>query len=100
MLLCLVDHPLISASLVNGLIELFYATHAPIVLPVFEGRKGHPVIFSATLYEELANAPLDLGARSVVWAHKDEIHQYVTPEEGCVVNLNDPDTYAQITGPR
>jgi molybdenum cofactor cytidylyltransferase len=100
MLLCLVDHPLISATLVNGLIELFYATHAPIVLPVFEGRKGHPVIFSATLYEELANAPVDLGARSVVWAHKDEIHQYVTPEEGCVVNLNDPDTYAQITGPR
>jgi len=100
MLLCLIDHPLISSALVNGLVELFSATRAPIVLPVFEGRRGHPVIFSSALYEELANAPVDLGARSVVWAHKDEVHQYLTPEEGCVVNLNDPDTYAQLTGPR
>jgi molybdenum cofactor cytidylyltransferase len=97
-LLCLIDHPLISQSLVNGLVDLFYATRAPVVLPVFEGRRGHPVIFSAGLYEELAEAPLELGARSVVWAHKEEIREYITIEEGCVVNLNDPHTYAQITG--
>jgi len=97
-LLCLIDHPLISRSLVNGLVDVFYATGAPIVLPVFEGRRGHPVIFSAALYEELAKAPLDKGARSVVWAHKEEVHEYVTMEEGCVLNLNDPDTYAHVTG--
>jgi molybdenum cofactor cytidylyltransferase len=98
MLLCLIDHPLISRSLVNGLVDLFYATRAPIVLPIFEGRRGHPVIFSAALYGELANAPQEQGARSVVWAHKDEIREYLTSEEGCVLNLNDPDTYAQVTG--
>jgi molybdenum cofactor cytidylyltransferase len=98
MLLCLIDHPLISPSLVDGIIEAFYATRAPIVLPVFQGRRGHPVIFSAALYEELADASLDLGARSVVWAHRAEVYEYLTSEEGCVVNLNDPDTYAQILG--
>jgi molybdenum cofactor cytidylyltransferase len=98
LLLCLIDHPLISPSLVDGIVEAFYATRAPIVLPVFQGRRGHPVIFSAALYEELAKAPLDLGARSVVWAHKAEVYEHLTSEEGCVVNLNDPDTYAQILG--
>ena len=43
MVLCLIDHPLISVTLVDGLIEQFYATRAPIVLPVYEGRRGHPV---------------------------------------------------------
>lgn len=96
-MVCLVDHPLISPSLVNGLVEEFYATKAPVVLPVFEGRRGHPVIFAASLYQELQKAPVDLGARSVVWAHKNEVSEYITSEEGCVVNLNDPDTFARLT---
>jgi molybdenum cofactor cytidylyltransferase len=97
-LLCLIDHPLISKALVDGLVDLFLTTRAPVVLPVFEGRRGHPVIFSAELYQELENAPVDQGARSVVWAHKEEIREYLTSEEGCVVNLNDPNTCAQMTG--
>jgi molybdenum cofactor cytidylyltransferase len=97
MLLCLIDHPLISPALVNELIEEFYASKAPIVLPVYKGRRGHPVIFSASVYRELLKAPLDTGARSVVWAHKEQVREYMTSEEGCVLNLNDPDTYAQMT---
>lgn len=98
MLLCLIDHPLISKSLVEGLIDQFYATRAPVVLPVFEGLRGHPVIFSAALYAELERAPLELGARSVVWAHNKEVSEYATTEEGCVVNLNDPETFHRVTG--
>jgi molybdenum cofactor cytidylyltransferase len=97
MLLCLIDHPLITTALVDGLIQQFYSTRAPIVLPVYHGRRGHPVIFSAALYEELENAPLDVGARSVVWAHQSEVSEYVTAEEGCIVNLNDPDTFERFT---
>jgi molybdenum cofactor cytidylyltransferase len=92
MLLCLIDHPLISSALVQELIEQFYKTKSPIVLPVYEGRRGHPVIFSATLYDQLLRAPLETGARAVVWAHKGEVEEVRTNEEGCVLNLNDPET--------
>lgn len=98
MMLCLIDHPLISRSLVNGLVDMFSATHAPVVLPVFEGRRGHPVIFSSAVYGELEKAPPELGARSVVWAHKHDVGEYITPEEGCVVNLNDPGTFVRMSG--
>jgi molybdenum cofactor cytidylyltransferase len=97
MLLCLVDHPLISGNLVGDLITTFYSSNAPIVLPLFEGRRGHPVIFSAKLFPELKAAPLDVGARAVVWAHRAEICQFPTNEEGCVLNLNDPETFARVT---
>src|SRR5262252_8259256 len=40
MLLCPVDHPLISTALVNILIATFLETGAPVVLPMFEGRRG------------------------------------------------------------
>lgn len=96
MLLCLIDHPLISSELVGELVERFYLTGKSIVLPAYKGRRGHPVIFAARLYEELLNAPLETGARAVVWAHPEEVCEMGTDEEGCVLNLNDPDGLAKI----
>jgi molybdenum cofactor cytidylyltransferase len=98
LLLCLIDHPLISGDLVNELIEQFCVTRAKIVLPVYEGRRGHPVIFPALLYDELLTAPMEKGARAVVWAHTAEVLEVPTNEEGCVLNLNDPETLYRATG--
>jgi molybdenum cofactor cytidylyltransferase len=97
-LLCPVDHPLISASLVGSLIDAFLASHAPVVVPAYLGKRGHPVIFSSAVYEELLDAPLEQGARSVVWAHKSQVQEVATAEEGCVLNLNDPNALANLTG--
>lgn len=99
LLLCLVDHPLISSALVHDLITIFYASHASIVLPTFLGRRGHPVIFSEKLFTELLAAPLDVGARAVVWSHRAEVHEFPTNEEGCILNLNDPETFARAIRP-
>ena len=97
-LLCLVDHPLVSANLVSELLEKFHASRAPVVLPVYERRRGHPVIFSAEVYEELLHAPADKGARAVVWAHRGKVVEVPTHEEGCVLNLNDPETLQRARG--
>ncbi len=98
-LLCLIDHPLISNALVNDLVEQFYAAPAKIVLPLYEGRRGHPVIFPAALYQELLQAPPDKGARAVVWAHApSDVLEVPTNEQGCVLNLNDPETLLRATG--
>ncbi len=97
LVLCPVDHPLVSASLLGDLIEAF-DTHRPAVtLPIFEGRRGHPVIFSSRVYDELLQAPEDKGARAVVWAHASEIAEVSTEEEGCVLNLNDPEAFHKFT---
>ena len=95
-LICLIDHPLISAGLVGELIAAFYAKRAPVVLPVFNGRRGHPVLFSAAVYEELLEAPLEVGARAVVWAHAGEVLEHATTEEGCLLNLNDPESFGGL----
>jgi molybdenum cofactor cytidylyltransferase len=88
--LCLVDHPLVSANLVSNLVKQFYSTGKRIVLPAFNGLRGHPVIFSSSLYEELLAAPSDKGARAVVWAHGAEVLEVPTDEEGIILNINDP----------
>jgi molybdenum cofactor cytidylyltransferase len=90
-MLFLVDHPLISAALVGQLAAEFYSSGRPIVVPTFNGKRGHPVIFAARLYAELLAASPEKGAREVVWAHASEVLEVPTVEEGIVLNLNDPE---------
>ncbi len=98
MILFLVDHPMISAELVSKLVHQFYTSGRAIVLPKFGGKRGHPVIFAARLYDELLAAPEEQGARAVVWAHADEVLEVPTDEEGVVLNLNDPEALRRALG--
>jgi molybdenum cofactor cytidylyltransferase len=93
LMLCPVDHPLVSAKTIAALLDGFEALPRNIVLPTFEGRRGHPVIFPARLYNELLQASPDVGARQVVWKHKDEVTEIITDDEGVVLNLDDPEAY-------
>jgi CTP:molybdopterin cytidylyltransferase MocA len=92
LVLCPVDHPIVSADLVAKLIAEFDSTGKPIVLPTYRGRRGHPVIFRASLYDELLAASPEVGARQVVWAHQADVVEVPTEEKGIVLNLNDPET--------
>jgi len=89
-LICPVDHPLVTLRLIGGLVAAFDRSGKAIVLPTFLGRRGHPVLFASRLFGELMMAPLDVGARAVVRAHRAEIEEVATEEEGVVLNLNDP----------
>jgi molybdenum cofactor cytidylyltransferase len=97
-LLCLVDHPLITSALVNEIVEAFYLGGKSVVLPVFQGQRGHPVIFAKTLFDELLAAPIEKGARAVVWNHPDDVEEVPTEEQGAVLNLNDPEAFKSATG--
>ncbi|HXN18905.1 MAG TPA: nucleotidyltransferase family protein [Candidatus Binatus sp.] len=92
LILCPVDHPLISSFLVSQLIHEFDSTGRQIVLPTHKRKRGHPVIFRASLYDELLAASADVGARQVVWAHETDVAEVETDEEGVILNLNDPET--------
>ncbi len=96
LILFLVDHPLITAALVDELMAQFYQPGCPIIVPTLCGRRGHPVIFAAELYDELLAAPPELGARAVVWAHASKILEVPTDEEGVLLNLNDPETMRRL----
>jgi molybdenum cofactor cytidylyltransferase len=93
LMLCPVDHPMISPELVAKVIEAFDASGKTIAVPLYRGRRGHPVIFRANLYAELLAASHQVGARQVVMAHGAEIVEVPTEEEGVTLNLDTPDAY-------
>lgn len=95
-----VDHPCVSSALLRSLLEKFRAGGKLIVLPTHVGRRGHPVLFSAELFDELRVAPIAVGARYVVRQHADAIAEVRTEEDGILLNLNDRAAYEKILSRR
>ena len=95
MLVHLVDHPYLAPALVEEMIRRFYETRKRIIVPKFHGKRGHPVIFSNALFDEILSAPTEEGAKAVVNAHRAETLEIETEEEGIAVDIDTPELYQQ-----
>jgi molybdenum cofactor cytidylyltransferase len=95
MLVHLVDHPYIDSGLVSRMIEGFHASGKLIVVPCYQGKRGHPVILSRKLFNELLNAPIDQGAKAVVNAHSVDTLEMDADDEGITIDIDTPDEYRQ-----
>lgn len=95
MLVHLVDHPYLNPALVDEMIRRFYESKKLIVVPRCGGTRGHPVIFSRELFDELLNAPMDQGAKTIVNAHRGETLEIETDEAGIIVDIDTPELYRQ-----
>ena len=91
-----VDHPLISKTVTASIIQRFKQNGSSIIVPTFNGRRGHPVLFSSKLFEEIKNAPPDVGARSVVWSHASEVVEIETDDGGILFNVDTPEDYKRL----
>jgi molybdenum cofactor cytidylyltransferase len=91
--ICPIDHPLISQSLLVDLLQAFWKSKKDIIIPTFKGKRGHPVIFRSLLFDELKKSSLDVGAREVVHNHPEDICEVATDEEGILMNIDTPEDY-------
>jgi molybdenum cofactor cytidylyltransferase len=92
----LVDHPYVNPILVDVMIDRFYESKKLIVVPRYHGRRGHPVIFSRSLFSELQDTPLDQGAKAVVHAHRKDTLEIDTEDEGVTIDIDTPEEYRQF----
>jgi len=72
-LIALGDQPFIAPEVVDRIIEAQGESGKGIVLPVFQGQPGHPVLFHRRYREELLKLEGDVGARGVVKAHPEDV---------------------------
>ncbi|MHC4488305.1 MAG: nucleotidyltransferase family protein [Planctomycetota bacterium] len=90
---CLADSPFITEQVVNRIISKFKETNNPIVVPVFNKKRGHPVLFSSSLFNELLNAPQEQGARYVLHSNEEKVLEVETSEKGILIGIDTPDNY-------
>lgn len=74
------DMALTSEKIVNGVIDKYEQTRAPIVAASHQGRSGHPILFDRSLFQEIME--IDESTRGLKKVVSSHLSQAVTVEAG------------------
>jgi molybdenum cofactor cytidylyltransferase len=96
--LCLVDHPAVSARTVRQLVDSFHTSSAPVVIPTHQGQHGHPVVISRALFPELQSLGPAEGANTVIRRHRNATHFVEVDDSGILLDVDSQDTYQRLAG--
>ena len=84
------DQPLITPKVINSVIEAYRSSGKGIVIPVYEKRRGHPLLVSRKYRDQIEKLDSGEGLRSLAYKYSDDVLEVVTNEAGI---LRDFDTY-------
>ena len=93
-LLFLVDHPVVEPSTIGALIANFAPNR--IVLPVFESKRGHPVLFASEVLQEILDLPPSQGANIVVRKNPARIIEVSVNAPGILVDIDTPSDFERF----
>ena len=63
------DQPLLSAGVINVIVEHWLKSRSPIIVPYYAGRPGNPALYARSLFDGLMAVTGDVGGRPVRDAH-------------------------------
>jgi molybdenum cofactor cytidylyltransferase len=95
-----VDVPLVSAAAIGQLRRAAEVDGVHIARAAYDGRHGHPVLFTRAVFEELRRADPSAGARAVVRAKPARVRDVEVGEPGVTMDIDTPEDYLRVFGRR
>ncbi len=90
-----VDHALMLEVTIAKLVAAYLAGSAPVLVPRFQGRHGHPVACAPEVVAELAALPPGAQARDVIRRHRAATEYVDVNDPAVVEDIDDPSAYAR-----
>jgi len=92
---CLGDMPLIEARLIDRLIEAFRPDRGGLIaIPVNDGRRGNPVLWSRRFFGELMTLDGDIGARHLIGRHGEAVVEVPVSGQAAFLDIDTPEALA------
>lgn len=88
------DQPFLTPTVINAIVERFFETRAPIVVPVYGGRTGSPVLFARELFGELSALEGEHGGRDLLQNYAQVLARINIADGRAALDLNTPEDYA------
>jgi molybdenum cofactor cytidylyltransferase len=87
------DKPFIEKGILYHMIDTYQKNRKKIIVPLFKGKKGHPVLMDASAYgTEIESLTGDKGLREIIEKHREDVI-FIEGDEG---SLFDVDTVEDI----
>ena len=93
-----VDIPHVRITTIERLIETHERLRAPVVVPVFGARRGHPVVWDASMFPELATsaaAGRD-GARAILHSLGESVAHVAVDDPAVIDDIDTPQDYERL----
>jgi len=88
-----IDHPLVSGETLDAIRNT--AVSDSIVIPTFQGRRGHPTWWGRLTWNYLKDAIADNGANAVLRLPEVKVKEVSVMDEGVLMNINTPEIAAK-----
>jgi len=92
-LVALGDHPSITAGLVARIVQASRDSGRGIVVPVYGGKRGHPLLFCARYFQEVLARYDDLGLRGLLRAHPEDVFELPADSASVLSDMDYPQDY-------
>ncbi|MGE3821449.1 MAG: NTP transferase domain-containing protein [Isosphaeraceae bacterium] len=92
------DSPGLQPSTVRQVLERARAEPDRIVVPIVEGRRGHPVALPWTLAREVRQLPAGVGVNALIAERAGRIVELPVDDPGVIADLDTPEDYARWSG--
>jgi molybdenum cofactor cytidylyltransferase len=91
--LILGDQPMIRPNTLNALQAAWHAESAPIVVPSYHGKRGHPVLISARFIAEVLALGENDTLKTLMLRHEKSLHEIAVDDPATVADIDTPKDY-------
>ena len=89
--ICLGDMPLVRSQHLDRLVAAFDpAEGREICVPVFEGKRGNPVLFARRFFAEMTAVRGDVGARHLIGEYEEFVCEVAMDDRAVLVDVDSP----------
>jgi len=92
-LVVLGDQPAVRGELIAGMVHAMRTAGRPIVVPVHQGRRGHPILFSARYRQEVLTSHDGVGLRGMLLRHPEDVLELDVPSDWVLADMDWPEDY-------
>ena len=90
------DQPLVGHETINLLIQAFLGALPPIVVPLYKGKRGNPVIIHKDLFPMIETLTGDTGARKLFDLYRQSIMAVYTQERGILFDVDTLEDFQKL----
>lgn len=87
------DQPQVQAETVQLICQAYRESHAPLVVPSFQMRRGHPWLVARPLWGEILALKHSESPRDFLTRHANEIHHVNVHTSSVLADLDTPEDY-------
>lgn len=92
------DQPTIPSEAVDRVIDAWRQSGKGLVLPVYDGRRGHPLLVDMRYREQVLNLHPSAGMRTILTSHTTDILEVPVDIPAVLKDIDTPDDYVKLTG--